>query len=180
MNTNAQDTASDATSPNDWWREQRGLYSHGEHRPEGSFVGIMAAYGATAVGLGLLIRRSGRLPREVSAKDLALLSVGTFKLSRLLAKDPVTSPLRMPFTTFSGTSGEAELAEDVRGTGPRKAIGELVTCPFCVGMWVATGFGAGIVLAPQATRLIASVFATLAASDVLQLAYAALEENVTG
>lgn len=175
-----QAAAQKATSPSERWSEQRALYSHGEHRPEGSFTAIMAAYGVTAAGLGLLIRRSGRLPERVSVRDLALLSVGTFKLSRLLAKDPVTSPLRMPFTTFSGTSGEAELAEEVRGTGPRKAIGELVTCPFCVGMWVATGFGAGIVLAPQATRLIASVFATLAASDVLQFAYAALEETVTG
>ncbi len=180
MDTDTQAADETDTSPSKWWSEQSALYSHGEHRPEGSFTAIMAAYGLTAVGLGLVIRRHGRLPEQVSGRDLALLSVATFKLSRLIAKDPVTSPLRMPFTTFAGTSGEAELAEDVRGTGPRKAIGELVTCPFCVGMWVATGFGAGIVLAPRATRLMASVFAMLAGSDVMQFGYAALEEKVTG
>jgi Protein of unknown function (DUF1360) len=32
-------------------------------------------------------------------------------------RNPVTSPLRAPFTRYSGTSGEAELAEEVRGRG---------------------------------------------------------------
>jgi len=171
------------TAPTDaltWVREQRDAYAHGEHRPEGSFAVIMGAYGATVAGLGILMHRSGRsLPVRFTAADFALLSVATHKLSRLLAKDPVTSPLRMPFTTFAGTSGEAELAEEVRGTGFRKAMGELVTCPFCLGMWVATGFGAGLVLRPDATRLAAFVLSTLTAADVLQFAYSAVEQRAT-
>ncbi len=171
------------TAPTDaltWVREQRDAYAHGEHRPEGSFAAIMGAYGATVAGLGILVRRSGRrLPERFSAADFALLSVATHKLSRLLAKDPVTSPLRMPFTAFAGTSGEAELAEEVRGTGLRKAMGELVTCPFCLGMWVATGFGAGLVLRPDATRLAAFVLSTLTVADVLQFAYSAVEQKAT-
>ncbi len=154
-------------------------YRQGEDRPLGSFVGIMAAYaGAVAVG-GLAARRRG-LPPHVAASDLALVSVATHKVSRLLAKDPVTSPLRAPFTRFAGTSGEAELREEVRGTGVRKAMGELVTCPFCLGQWVATGFVFGLVLAPRATRLVASTFTALTAADFLQFAYAAAEERVTG
>src|SRR6266568_6180594 len=50
---------------------------------------------------------------------------------RLITKDPVTSPLRAPFTVFEGQEGQAELKEEVRGHGARKAVGELVTCPFC-------------------------------------------------
>lgn len=166
--------------PAEWLREQKQAYEHGEHRPVGSFAAIMGAYGATVAGLGLLIQRSGRdLPEGFSASDLALVSVATHKLSRLLAKDPVTSPLRMPFTRFEGTSGEAELAEEVRGTGLRKAMGELVTCPFCLGMWVSTGFAAGLVLTPRATRLVAFVFSTLTAADLLQFAYAAAEQRAT-
>ncbi len=151
-------------------------YENGEHRPLGSFVGIMAAY-AGAVGLGsVAIRRRG-LPERIGWADLALMSVATHKLSRLIAKDPVTSPLRAPFTRFAGTSGEAELAEEVRGTGPRKAVGELLTCPFCIGQWVATGFAFGLVLAPRATRLAAVVLSSLTAADFLQLAYAAAEQR---
>jgi len=140
----------------------------------------MGAYGAMVVALAALVRRRGRrgrgLPERIHLGDLALLSVATHKISRLLAKDPVTSPLRAPFTRFAGTSGPAELKEDVRGAGPRKAVGELLTCPFCISQWVATVLAFGLVLAPRATRLAASIFTGLTAADFLQFAYAAAEQ----
>jgi hypothetical protein len=89
----------------------------------------------------------------------------------------VTSPLRAPFTTFKGTTGPAELQEEPRGTGLRKAVGELIICPFCVGQWVATGFVFGLVLRPRATRVAASVFVALTVADFLQFAYAAAEKT---
>ena len=78
----------------------------------GPFLAIMGVYLVGVAGLGLLLRRRGQvLPERVSAADLALVAVATHKLSRLLAKDPVTSPLRAPFTRFAGTSGPAELQD---------------------------------------------------------------------
>src|SRR5690606_41186876 len=59
----------------------------------------------------------------------------THKLSRLLAKDPVTSPIRAPFTRYKGVSGPAELREE-----PRNTVGELLSCPFCIAQWTATGY----------------------------------------
>ena len=151
-------------------------YAHGEERPLGSFLVIMGAYGAVTGGMaGFLLARGRRLPDRLAWSDLALLAVATHKASRQLAKDPVTSPLRAPFTRFSGTSGEAELEEEVRGTGMRKALGELVTCPFCLGQWVATAGVFGLIAAPRATRAVASVFTVLAASDALQYAYVRLQ-----
>jgi hypothetical protein len=158
--------------------QEKAAYAGGEERPVGSFAAVVGVYVAVVLAGGALVRRSGRsLPVRVGAGDLALITVATHKLSRLLAKDPVFSPLRAPFTTFSGTSGEAELAEEVRGAGPRKAVGELITCPFCVAQWVATGFAFGLVLAPHATRLTASVFTAVAGADFLQLAYAAAQQK---
>jgi Protein of unknown function (DUF1360) len=151
-------------------------YKGGEDRPLGAFAGIMAAYGAVVGVGGFLARRRG-LPERVSVSDLALLTVATHKVSRLLAKDPVTSPLRAPFTRFEGTSGEAELAEEVRGTGARKAMGELVTCPFCLGHWIVTGFGFGFVFAPEATRLAAAMLTAEAGASFLQHAHAAVEQG---
>jgi len=161
--------------------EEKTAYTSGEERPLGSFTVLIGAYaGVVAAGAGAVRLAGKELPDTVGTRDLALVSVATFQLSRLLAKDPVTSPLRAPFTRFKGTSGEAELAEEVRGKGPRKAIGELVTCPFCVGQWVATGFAFGLVLAPRATRLAAATVTAVAASDVLQLAYAKAEQAANG
>lgn len=164
-----------------WARHQEHAYAPDEHRPLGSMLAIMGGYGAMTAALFEVTRRSGReLPERLSAADLGLLTVATHKIARLVAKDPVTSPLRAPFTRFAGTSGEAELAEEVRGTGTRKAVGELVTCPFCLGQWVATGLAFGLVISPRPTRLVASVFTALTGADLLQLIYAKTQEWATG
>lgn len=85
--------------------------------------------------------------------------------------------VRAPFTRFRKPIGAGEVYEDVRGTGARHAVGELVSCPFRLGQWVATGFAFGLLLAPRATRQVASVFCAVTASDALQFAYAALERT---
>lgn len=51
--------------------------------------------------LVLAARAAGRpLPERLSAQDVVLAGVATHKLSRLIAKDNVTSFLRAPFTRF--------------------------------------------------------------------------------
>ena len=152
-----------------------------EERPLVSYAGLLGVYGAGVAGLAALMVAAGRrIPERISISDLALTAVATHRVSRTLAKDPVTSPLRAPFTRFKGTAGPAELAEETRGRGIRKAIGELITCPFCLAQWAATGFIGGLLVAPRATRAVAAVFAVVAASDTLQLGYAALEKRAGG
>ena len=56
-------------------------------------------------GIVLLQWRSRRpLPTRIPAGDLALLSVATYKLSRLIAKDRITGFFRAPFTRYQGPS----------------------------------------------------------------------------
>ena len=157
---------------------EKAEYEGERDRPLGGFSAIAATYAAAVTGASFLLRRRRQpLPERLGAADLALLTVATHKASRLLTKDPVTSPLRAPFTRYEGLSGPAELAEKVRGTGLRKAIGALITCPFCAAVWIATGFAFGLVVAPRATRLAASILTAVTGADVLHLAYAALEEK---
>lgn len=157
-------------------RAEADAYRDGEDRPVESFVAIMGTY-AGLVALGSVAVRRRGLPAGFSWSDVALVSVATHKLSRLISKDPVTSPLRAPFTRFAGTTGPAELKEEVRGGTVRRPIGELLTCPFCVSQWVATGLVFGMVLAPRATRLTASVFTATAGSDFLQFARTAVQQR---
>jgi hypothetical protein len=65
----------------------------------------------------------------------------------------------------------AERLAAARGTGLRRAIGELLICPYCVGMWIAAAFTAGLIVAPRATRWTAAALSTLFGSDILQIAY---------
>ena len=152
-------------------------YAPGQGRPLRGYLATLGAYAGLATGLVGLARLTGRrAPERVSTQDVVLMSIATHKVSRLLAKDAVTSPLRAPFTRYEGTSGDAELGEEVRGTGLRHSVGELISCPFCLSVWVATGFAAGLVFAPRFTRLAAATFTAVAASDALQLGYAAAQQ----
>jgi hypothetical protein len=141
----------------------------------------MAVFGALFSGGLLLAARSGRkLPERIGTADLLTIGVASHKLSRLLAKDKVTSPLRAPFTEFEEEGGPSEVEERSRGEGARKAIGELLICPYCLGLWVVSAFAIGLLFAPRLTRFVASILAALTISDFLQIAYKAAEEKGLG
>jgi Protein of unknown function (DUF1360) len=157
-------------------------YRQGAERPLGGYVLVMTVF-AGVVGLaGLLAALTGRgLPRQIAPYDLALITVGTHKLSRTISKDAVTSPLRAPFTRYRGTGGPGEVMEEARGEGPlRHTIGELLSCPFCLDMWVATGFTIGLLFTPRFTRVVAALFTALAGADFLHLLYARAQQAAQG
>ena len=162
-----------------WAGEQANEYRQGSDRPLRGYLGAMSLYSLLFGASTLAARLLGRsAPARVSPWDVALLGVATQKLSRLLAKDPVTSPLRAPFVKYKGNAGPAEVREEVRDHGGVKhVVGEMSSCPFCLDQWVATGFVAGSILAPRATRIVATTFATVAVSDALQFGYSALERS---
>ncbi len=153
-------------------------YAGGNARPLGGYVAVLLVYGAVVAVATVAALVTGRtLPTRWRVQDLITVTLGTHKLSRTLTKDAVTSPLRAPFTRYAGTGGPAELNEEVRNDSQwRHSLGELLTCPFCLDMWVATGFAIGLVFAPRFTRLIAGVFTALAGADFLQLAYAMAQQ----
>ncbi len=147
------------------------------YRPFGGYAALVGAFNV-AFGASLFAaERRGRLPERYPLADLALLSAGTFKLSRLIAKDRVTSVLRAPFTTFEEDTGHGEVDEAARGRGLRRAIGELLVCDFCLGQWVAGAYLAGYAVAPRPTRAVAALFTIYGAADVLQLGYSRLEQS---
>ncbi len=155
-------------------------YAPHEHRPLDGYLVAMGAFGALAASLAAAAKFTGRRPPERPAMaDVVLLSIATHKLSRLIAKDAVTSPLRAPFTRYSEPAGAAELNEEVRDSGSsvKHGIGELITCPFCLAAWIATGLTGGLVLAPRLTRLVATALTATAASDFLQMAYSIAKEK---
>jgi hypothetical protein len=151
------------------WDDMDVLAGHSDqYRPLGGYAALMGAFGAlTTAGLAAA-GRADRLPERFGAGDLALCAAATYKLSRLIARDRVTAALRAPFTRFQEDAGHGEVEEAARGRGLRRAIGELLVCPNCVGLWVAAGFTAGLVAAPRTTRTVAAGLTIHAAGDALQ------------
>ncbi|UQU63675.1 DUF1360 domain-containing protein [Couchioplanes caeruleus] len=161
----------------------RRQYAPHEHRPLDGYAVTMGAFGVLAGSLAVVAKATGReVPERPAVQDVVLISLATHKLSRLIAKDSITSPLRAPFTRYAEPAGSGELNEEVRdeGSSIRHSIGELVSCPFCLAVWVATGLTSGLVFAPRLTRLAATVFTAVAASDFLQMAYSISKEAAEG
>src|SRR5215213_3811832 len=147
-------------------------HSPNQERPLGGYAILTAVFAAW-------LRGSGReLPERIEGRDLALMTLATHKASRLVSKDRVTSSLRAPFTEFEDDAGPGEVSEKARGSGLRRAIGELVICPYCIGLWIAAAFAAGFVVAPRPTRWVASILSAVFGSDLLQIAYKKAEDTL--
>jgi uncharacterized protein DUF1360 len=139
--------------------------------PYAAYAGIMTTFVGGLAAAGVVARALGRDPREHRTLDLVVLAVATFKASRTISRDQVTSFLRDPFVEGHAKEGGEEPVE----TGDaRQAIGELVTCSRCIGTWVAGGLSATQIIAPRFGRLLTWTLATAGANDFLQASFAAL------
>jgi hypothetical protein len=141
------------------------------------YAALLAFYVATVAALTGTAVKQDRLPRKFGLLDLALLGVATHKLSRLVAKDRITSIIRAPFVNYIRSAGAAEVEEEPRGRGIQRGIGQLISCPYCIGPWCATALGFGFVFAPRVMRFLAGILASVAMSDFLHRAYLATREK---
>lgn len=144
--------------------------------PLGGYAALLAAWATLFGGVGARLARRRRLPAP-GPGELALIGIATHKLTRIITKDWVTAPLRAPFTTYQASSGSGEVEEKSRGAGLRRATGDLLTCNYCTGPWVAGALLAAWGAAPRAARTFATLFAAVAASDFLHEAYENLRSS---
>jgi hypothetical protein len=137
--------------------------------PYQAYAGIMGTFVGGLAVAGGLAKLLGRDAREHTALDLAVLGLATFKASRTVSRDAVTSFLREPFVQGEAHDGGEEPVE----TGDiRQAIGELVTCSRCVGTWVAGGLSATHILFPKFGRMLTWTLAAAGMNDWLQAGFA--------
>jgi GNAT superfamily N-acetyltransferase len=154
-------------------------YSPDKNPALGGHAVLVGLFNGSVAAVALAQRRSGRpLPDRFPASDLVLLSIGTYKLSRLIAKDRIMAFMRAPFTRLEGESDRpGEVSEEPRGEGLQHAIGELLVCPFCLGQWVGTALLATYLRDATLARTIAAAFTIVAGSDLLQEAWVAVDKR---
>ncbi|PLT28503.1 DUF1360 domain-containing protein [Peribacillus deserti] len=71
---------------------------------------------------------------------LLMLGLASFRLTRLLVFDKITHFIREPFfdeITETDEQGNEEVYIIPKMQGPRKFIGELLSCFWCTGIWVS-------------------------------------------
>ena len=156
-------------------------YKNGEDVPLFSY-GVLVGMFNLLFALFLFVARvNGKsIPERIEAKDIALLGMATHKISLVGSQDAITSPLRAPFTELEEKKSPKKVDEKPRGEGLRRSVGELLTCKFCLSVWLASFFTYGLVLVPRVTRLVAAMFAVVTVSDHLHQAYKVLMKEASG
>lgn len=119
------------------------------------FIGWMMVYGP-----GLDVFR-------LSAIDLVLLALATYRLGRLIAYDRVMEPVRLFFTDTVPDSTGAGESVDPKGKGFQQAFGQLICCPICAGTWVAALLTYALYLFPGPTHVFLIMMAAIGAAEVL-------------
>ena len=136
-----------------------------EERPLPEYAALAATFGTILAGFLAVAGR--RVPERISLTDTVRIGLASYKVGRLIAKDKVTSYVRAPVTQ------DPEATEPKR-EGAARAIGELLTCPYCIGLWAASGFAYSLVLFPRQTRLVTTIFGGQAIADFLNAAFVRL------
>lgn len=149
-------------------------YAPGQDVPLAGYAATMATYAGL---LGVALAGVTKARSQPTMTDTALLGVATHKLSRIVTKDFVTAPLRAPFTERRGAEGAGEVHDEPRRGKLGSSVGYLLTCPYCVGPWLATGLGALLTLRPVQTRFVLRVLTAVTISDFLHLTYSRLNES---
>ena len=142
-----------------------------------TYAALIATYGAVLSASTVALARRGKLPERIPWSDLALAAAASNVLSRRITKDKITRVVRAPFTEVEGAGAPGEMNEVVKAeSGPKRVIGELLACPFCLSQWTATAMVLGLVVAPKPARLVASVLTVAGASDQLHYLRAMLHK----
>ena len=143
-----------------------------EQPPYRAYAAIVGTFLAGLGAVSGVAAARNRPHFEMAPIDLALLGLATFKASRTVARDKVTSFVREPFVEGEAYDGEDE--KPTHETEMKQAIGELVTCTRCVGTWIGASLASIQILAPRTGRLLTSVLAAGAVNDFLLAGFEAL------
>lgn len=130
------------------------------------FLGLFAAFAKRD--------QSDQAQLKLTGLDLTMLGLSTYRTGRLVAYDQVTQPLREPFTETTSDSYGTSQTTVPQGSGVRKAVGDLIACPTCIGTWVAAFLVYGLRVAPGPTRLFLAFMSATGLAGILNSANEAL------
>jgi hypothetical protein len=131
------------------------------------YAALSAGYGSLLSAIVIASRDRGADP--IRTGEIPVISLATFALAKLVAKEKVESWVREPFLE-ERPDGERR----PKGRRLRYAVGELLSCSRCVGSWSAMGLVGLRLLRPREARVVLPVLAASAANDWLQTGFTAL------
>lgn len=99
---------------------------------------VFSIFFLTLVVLGVIILDSGgyRSLSELTLLDYVLMSLASWRLIRLFVYDAITKFFREQFYDAQKVRGGGIMLTKP-ATGPRRTLADLLSCPWCFGIWAS-------------------------------------------
>lgn len=85
---------------------------------------------------------------DLTLLDLSLITLASFRMTRLFVYDGMTKFLREQFYDAKVVRNKVTLVKPV--VGPRRTLADLIGCPWCFGVWATTFITFFYMLTPHA------------------------------
>lgn len=103
--------------------------------------------------------------------ELVLMILASFRLTRLVVFDKITSFIRKPFhheVEETDSNGETITYIEIKGSGLRYWIGELLSCYWCTGIWCAAILLGLLYVWPIGGEVIITLLAIAGAAGIME------------
>ena len=103
--------------------------------------------------------------------QLFIFAFAAFRLTRLIVFDKITAFIRRPFhreVEETDQDGAIEIYIEMKGTGLRAWIGELLSCYWCTGVWSALVLYGAWIYWPQGAEPIIAILAIAGIAGVIE------------
>lgn len=108
---------------------------------------------------------------KITLINLLLLSLASFRLTRLLIFDKITEFIRAPFfdeIQEENVNGEIEIYYLPKKTGIKKFLGELLSCYWCTGIWASAGIVSLFLLSPYFSTTMILILAVAGLASIVE------------
>jgi hypothetical protein len=102
---------------------------------------------------------------DVGYFKLLVFGLAVFRAANILSNETVTKPLRAPFVEESRKGGK--LVQQPKKTGFLGAMGLLIYCPSCTGVWLAAALVYFYIFYPAPTFVVALFLALSAVERII-------------
>lgn len=125
-------------------------------------------FGFLVVMAAIILETESRIPlADLTSIDYILITLATWRLTRLFVYDAITKFFREQFWDLKKVGKGFELEKPK--FGPRRTIADLMSCPWCFSTWAAAGVIFFYLLTPYAIYpvLILAISAVATALQIL-------------
>ncbi|WP_339215604.1 DUF1360 domain-containing protein [Ornithinibacillus sp. FSL M8-0202] len=103
--------------------------------------------------------------------DFLIISLASFRLTRLIVFDKITSFLRKPFheeIKEIDSDGNEITYIEIKGKGLRNWFGELLSCYWCTGIWAAAILLGLLYVWPTGSEILVLILAVAGAASIIE------------